>query len=417
MASNANLRRAALAALFLFGASTTAGAENWPRFRGPNGSGQGEADGIPSEFTAADYAWRASLPGLGHSSPVAWGGQVFVTSAHPETAELTVQAFDLATGAEQWQRRYAGSPHEKHLTNSFATSTPAVDDERLYVAWKRGDGVMLAAITHAGDAVWEREITHLTEGHGFGASPIVVGDVLILGNDTQDAADSAIFGLDRRTGEQLWRTPCATAKTTYATPLVWESPDAGPLLLTCTMSAGLTAYDPKTGRAVWNTLATELPDRCVSSPILVDNLVLISCGSGNNGLHLIAAELKTAAEPPTEVYRLKQSIPNIPTPVASGDVVFLWYDGGVVTAIDGPTGEVYWRKRVGGKFHSSPIRIGNRIFGISLEGEVDVLVAGKEYKLIARNQLGEPVTATPAVADGRLLIRTEQSLICLGAKP
>ena len=97
--------------------------------------------------------------------------------------------------------------------------------------------------------------------------------------------------------------------------------------------------------------------------------------------------------------------------------MFLWYDRGVVTCIDGATGKVHWRERVGGNFHSSPVRVGDRIFGISLDGEVIVLAASKEYKLIARNELGEPVTATPAVADGRLLIRTEQSLICLGGKP
>jgi outer membrane protein assembly factor BamB len=417
MALNANLGRAALAALLLFGGSAVVWAENWPRFRGPNGAGQSDAADIPSEFTADDYLWRALLPVVGHSSPVVWNGQVFVTSADPETAELTVLAFDLATGSEKWQRRYPGGPHSIHETNSFATSTPAVDDERIYVAWKRGDTVMLAAITHDGKAVWDREVSPLTEGWGFGASPVVVGDVVVLGNDTKDVAESAIYGFDPRTGSQIWRTACASGKTTYAAPLVWESPDAGPLLVFATMESGLSAYDPKTGRKVWNALTADLPDRCVSSPVMVGDLVLVSCGSGNNGLHLLGAKLTSAAEAPTEVYRLKQSIPNIPTPVVAGNIAFLWYDGGVVTAIDGPTGEVHWRKRVGGKFHSSPICIGDRIFGISLEGEVDVLRAGKDYELIARNQLGEPVTATPAVADGRLLIRTERSLICLGTKP
>jgi outer membrane protein assembly factor BamB len=122
MALNANLGRAALAALLLFGGSAVVWAENWPRFRGPNGAGQSDAADIPSEFTADDYLWRALLPVVGHSSPVVWNGQVFVTSADPETAELTVLAFDLATGSEKWQRRYPGGPHSIHETNSFATS-------------------------------------------------------------------------------------------------------------------------------------------------------------------------------------------------------------------------------------------------------------------------------------------------------
>ena len=391
-------------------------ADSWPRFRGPNGDGQSDADGIPSEFTAADYAWQTPLPVVGHSSPVVWDDDIFVTSADPDTAELTVQCFDLGNGAEKWQRRYTGAPHAKHLTNSFATSTPAADAEQVYVAWKKGDAVMLAAITHGGDEVWQREIAHLAERHGYGTSPIVVGDVVCITNDTEDAADSAIMGFDRRSGDELWRTPCAAAKTSFATPLVWQSPGAKQLILMPTMSAGLTAYDPATGKALWNTLTKDLPDRCVSSPILAGDLVLVSCGSGNNGLHLIAARL-AGADPPQEVYRLKQSIPNIPTPVVAGDMVVLWYDRGIVTAVDVATGEIHWRERVGGNFHSSPVRIGDRIFGVSLEGEVVVLAANKKYELIARSSLGEPVTASPAVADGRLLIRTEHSLICLGGKP
>lgn len=395
----------------------TAQGDTWPRFRGANGDGQSDAAGIPSEFTAADYAWQAALPGLGHSSPVVWNDRVFVTSAMPDSAELMVLCYDLATGEERWQRRFAGSPHAMHATNSYATSTPALDGDHLYVAWKKGDAVWLAAITHDGETVWERQTGRLAEAHGFGTSPVVIGDVVCITNDTEEAADSAMVGLDRRTGAELWRQPCAAAKTSYATPLVWQAPSGESLLLMSTMGGGLTAYEPRSGKIAWSAFDKDLPDRCVSSPVLAGDIVLISCGSGNNGKHLIGAALGSAAEAPAEAYRLTQSIPNIPTPVVAGEMVVLWYDRGVVTAIDAATGRVHWRERVGGNFHSSPVRVGDRIFGISLEGEVVVLAADEQYRLIARNELGERVTATPAVAGGRLLIRTEESLICLGGAP
>lgn len=391
-------------------------ADVWPRFRGANGDGQSSAAGVPSEFTEADYAWKVTLPGIGHSSPVVWDGRVFVTSANVDTAELHVMCFDLATGQEKWQRRFPGGVHSKHLTNSFATSTPALDATHLYVAWKVGETVKLAALTHDGDEIWTSDVGHLAEGHGFGTSPMVVGDVVCITNDTADEADSQILGFDRHTGQKLWNTPCGVGKTSYATPCVWQTPGGRTLLLMSTMSKGLTAYDPATGAIVWNAFTTDLPDRCVSSPIVAGDTVLISCGSGNNGKWLIGARLGAGDAPPPEVYRLKQSIPNIPTPVVAGDLAFLWYDRGIITCIDSATGESHWRERVGGNFHSSPLRVDDRIFGISLEGEVVVLAADKEYKLIARSALGEPVTATPAVADGRMLIRTEQSLICLGGK-
>ena len=120
--------------------------------------------------------------------------------------------------------------------------------------------------------------------------------------------------------------------------------------------------------------------------------------------------------PPAEAYRLRQGVPNIPTPVVAGDLLFVWHDRGTVTCLDVATGEPYWQKRISGMFFSSPVRIGNRIFGLSTDGDVVVLAADKEYKLLARNSLGEPSQATPAVSGGRLFYRTESSLICLGEK-
>jgi outer membrane protein assembly factor BamB len=406
----------ALAAIvLLFGSNSR--ADVWPRFRGSNGDGQASATAVPSEFTEAEYAWKAALPGLGHSSPVVWGDRVFVTSADADAAELSVMCFDLQSGNEQWRRRFPGGSHAKHLTNSYATATPAVDAEHVYVAWKAGETVQLAAVTHEGNDVWQAEVGHLAEAHGFGTSPMLAGDVVCITNDTDNDADSQILGFNRRTGEKLWETPCGVGKTSYATPVLWEAPGGRALILMSTMSRGLTAYEPKSGAIVWNAFTTDLPDRCVSSPILAGETVLISCGSGNNGKHLIGAKLGGAADVPQEAFRLTGSIPNIPTPVVAGDLAFLWYDRGIVTCINSATGKVHWRQRIGGNFHSSPIRVGDRLFGISLEGEVIVLAASEDYELLGRSDLGESVTATPAVADGRILIRTEESLICLGGKP
>jgi outer membrane protein assembly factor BamB len=277
--------------------------------------------------------------------------------------------------------------------------------------------VKLAAVTHQGRDVWQRDVGHLAEVHGFGTSPMLAGDVVCMTNDTEAEEDSEIFAVDRRTGEEVWRQKSGGGKTSYATPCVWEAPGGKSLILMSTMGGGLTAYDPGSGAIAWNVLAHDLPDRCVSSPIVAAGHALVSCGSGNNGKHLIAMKLTSADEPPVESYRLKQSIPNIPTPVVAGELVFLWHDRGMVTCIDGATGKVHWRERIGGNFHSSPLRIGDRIFCISLTGEVVVLAAKAEYELIARHELGEPVVATPAVANNRLLIRTEQSLLCLGGEP
>jgi outer membrane protein assembly factor BamB len=237
-----------------------------------------------------------------------------------------------------------------------------------------------------------------------------------LTNDTEVAEESCIFGVNRLTGDVLWRAPCGIGKTSYATPAVWTAPGGRTLLVMGTMGKGLTAYDPSTGDVVWNSLDHDLSDRCVSSPIIAGDVVVVSCGAANHGKHLIGAKLGAGDEPATEIYRLDNAIPNVPTPVVFDDAIVLWYDKGIVSCIDAATGKVHYRERIGGNFHSSPLHVGDRIFGISIDGEVWALAASKEFKVLGRSHLGETVFATPAVADGRLLIRTDQSLICLGGK-
>ena len=324
-------------------------AENWDRFRGPNGAGESEATGIPSQWTEADYVWKKTLPGVGHSSPVVWNGRVFVTSGDSDSAEQIVLAIDARTGEQIWEQRFAGAAYAMHRDNSYATSTPAVDDDHLYVLWLDGDKITLAALSHDGEEVWRRQIGKLSEPHGFGTSPVVVGDVVCVANETDDAAQSTVIGVDRMSGDVRWSMPRETGKTAFATPCLWDAPDGRKLLITASMGSGLTAFDPATGQIEWQALQRDLPDRCVSSPIVAAGLIMVSCGSGNNGLHLIAARPGTKGEPTQEIYRLRQGVPNIPTPVIAGDLMFLWHDRGTVTCLDAATGKEYWRERIGGK--------------------------------------------------------------------
>jgi outer membrane protein assembly factor BamB len=395
-------------------AVNVAQAENWERFRGPNGAGQSDAAGIPNEWTEADYLWKKSLPGVGHSSPVIWGDRVFVTSGDPDSGEQIVLAFDAKSGDQLWEKRFASDIYSMHRDNSYATSTPAADADQLYVLWLDGKRVTLAALTHDGSEVWRRQVASLVEKHGFGTSPIVIGDTVCVVNETDNAERSSVIGVDRASGDIRWTVPRGAGKTAFATPCVLTTATGRELLVMSSMGSGVTAYDPATGEIVWQVLEHDLPDRCVSSPIVAAGLVVVSCGSGNNGLQLIALRPGENGESPTEAYRLREGVPNIPTPVVAGDLLFLWHDRGTVSCLDAATGELHWRKRVSGMFHSSPVRIGSRIFGLSKEGEVVVLAADKEYKLLARNSLGERCQATPAVADDRLYYRTESSLVCLG---
>ena len=133
-------------------------AENWERFRGPNGAGRSEDDAIPSEWKAENFLWKRPLESVGHSSPVIWDGTVYVTSADPDTGAQLVFALDAATGVPRWQKKFDLSTYHINPQNSYASSTPAVDEEHLYLTWLDGGRATLVALTHDGNEVWRRAV-------------------------------------------------------------------------------------------------------------------------------------------------------------------------------------------------------------------------------------------------------------------
>ncbi len=392
--------------------ATSALAGNWDRFRGPNGAGQSDDAGIPTRWEPANFLWKRPLPGVGHSSPVIWGTRLFITSADPKTGEQIVSAFDALSGTPLWEKRFDAGQYHMNSLNSYASSTPAVDANQIYLLWLKGDRVILTAIAHDGNDLWRRDIGPFAEVHGFGKSPIVVDDLVYVANDNQ--AESSVVAVDSKSGRVRWQVPREAGITAFATPCVLDPSAKEKNLLAVSTASGLTAIRATTGQVAWQGLKDELTERCVSSPIVAGGMVLVSCGQGGNGKLLIAVRPGDREHPPQEVYRLEQSIPNVPTPVVAGDLLFLWHDRGIVSCYDLATGHQNWRQRVGGDYHSSPLRIGDRIFGVSRNGEVVVLAADRQFQILARNALDEPCHATPAVANSRLYLRTESSLICVG---
>jgi outer membrane protein assembly factor BamB len=387
-------------------------ADNWERFRGPNGAGQSDESRIPTKWEPANFLWKKPLPGVGHSSPVIWGKRLFLTSADPKTGAQIVSAFDVQSGAQLWEKRFDAGSYHMNQMNSYASSTPAADAGRLYLLWLQDGRVILAALAHDGNPVWRRDIGSFKETHGFGKSPIVVDDLVYVANDSQ--AESSLVAVDRSTGDVRWQVPRESGITAFATPCVLDPAAKEKTLLAVSTASGLTAIHAESGKVAWQGLKDDLTERCVSSPVVAGGMVLVSCGQGGNGKLLIAVRPGDGDRGPQEVYRLEKTIPNVPTPVVAGDLLFLWHDRGVVSCYDLATGHLNWHERIGGDYHSSPLRIGNRIFGISMAGEVVVLAADRQFQLLARNPLNEPCHATPAVANGRLYVRTESSLICVG---
>ena len=405
------------AALCILVFTLSAEAQEWTRFRGPNGSGAGKAD-LPEQITDKNILWRATLPGSGHSSPVVWGEKIFLTCSPSGVTDAEARRIVVCIGAKDgkllWQREYSTGAYRKHADNSFASPSCAVDAERVYF-WAAGpEKSILVALAQAdGKEIWQRELGPFQSQHGPGSSPFVLDDAVVLDSD-QDGPGSFVQAFDAKSGATRWKAEMKSGKHTIATPCVLSA-KAGAQIVTTTFSNGMVALDAKTGKRAW-----EMPGlfslRCVSSPIVTDaGLIVGQCGEGSaNSL----VEVVKPGEKPEKVYEVIRTGGYVPTPIAVGDLLFLWKENGFVTCLRAATNEQLWSERVEGPYYASPICVGGkggRLYNLTRSGELVVIAADEKFKLIQRFPLGERNSfATPAVSGGKLYVRTFTQLIAIG---
>ena len=401
----------------VLGATLVAGpaqSQEWTRFRGPNGTGLGNATNLPARWTAADYQWKLRLPGSGHSSPVLWGERLFVTCADAAAGRWRLVCVNAAHGSVAWQKDFPLPSHALHRNNTYATATAAVDDQRVYVPRLDGKELHLLALTHTGTPAWEFNAGPFQTEHGLAHSPIRQGNLLIVADDHDLAG--RILALDAASGRLVWEVPRSAGRADYSTPCLYQPEGAAPVLIFNTGEDGVSAVDPKNGELVWSA-ARPLSLRSISSPVIAGGLLFSSCGSGGGGNYVVA--LRPPAQPggKAEVaYELRKSAPYVPTPLALGPLLFLWSDGGIVTCAESATGKTLWQERVGGDYLSSPVCADGKLYGVSVTGEVVVLAADRQFQELGRSSLGAPAEATPAVANGHLYFRSLNELLSLGPK-
>ena len=410
------MAKPALACLLAWTAFSSLAAQEWTRFRGPNGSGECEVDGIPVAWGEKDYLWKVKLPGAGNSSPVVWDDRVYATSSNDADAAQFVSCLNLSDGREVWKQSITGKVYHKNVLSSFADATPALDRDHIYLAWATPEEYTILAIDQrTGKDAWRRSLGPFVAQHGFGASPIVFKDMLIVPND-QDGA-SSITALDCATGKTRWTSPRRSTKAAYSTPIVYSGHDGPPELILTSNAHGMSSFDPHTGRLNW-----ELPvmqHRAVGSPIMAGGLLFAACGEGGGGKQMIAVQPPQAGNKQAAkvAYNVEAKLPYVVTPVACGKLIFLWTDQGIVSCLDAGTGKKFWEQRVDGKYYGSPIRIRDRLYCISREGQVVVIAAADKFKLLGETKLDEPSQSTPAVSGGVLLLRTQSQLLAVGKKP
>ena len=398
-------------------------AGNWPQFRGPTVQGLSTEKNPPLKWSATEnIAWKTELPGESWSSPVVWGDRVFVTTATDSGESCHVLSLNRQTGKILWDREvFKQVQRRKQARNTFATPTPATDGERIYAAFNDGSFV---ALKLDGSLAWENRDYKFYGEHGLGSSPILHDGLLIMARDGssegedkklgwQQAWDQArIIALDAKTGRERWQGKRGLSRISHGVPCIWEN-DGKAQVVT---EAGdvVQGFDLKTGERVWSSQV--MGEGKVPSAVLGDGLVFTSGGWG--GKETIKAfklggtgELKETHL----VWEQKKGMPKVPSIIYVKPHLFAITDGGVATCLKAETGEIVWQERVGGNFAASPVAADGRIYFVGDDGVTTVIEAGPEFKLLAKNPLGEKVQASPALSQGQFFIRTEKNLFCIGA--
>lgn len=394
-------------------------AQEWTRFRGPNGSGISSTSAIPVQVTASDYLWRVELPGIGHSSPVLWGEKLFITSAEDAKGKRHLHCLDARTGKTIWTRTYTFEKYHTHEYNTTASSTPSVDSERVYAAWPTPESYLVIASDHAGNEVWRRDLGKLSTQHGGAASPIVMGDVVLLGvYQETEGPEGFLVGLDKKTGDIRWKLPRKqNGSAAYSSPLIYQPKGKKAEAVFTSTAHGMTSIDPESGKINWEAPGV-FTVRCVGSPVVAGDLIFAAAGQGLGVKEAVAVRPGSAqskTDPKVE-YRLPRGPCYVPTPIAIGDRIYAWGDSGIVTCLKAETGETVWNERVGGDFFGSPVCAAGKLYAVSSKGELVVIEAADQFKVLGRSDLGESSHATPAVANGRMYIRTLSHVFCIGKK-
>ena len=384
--------------------------DNWPAWRGPRGDGLSAATHLPVRWGPNEgVRWKTPLPGKGVSSPVVWGDRVFLTSSEGNRHDqLHVLCLDRRDGALVWDRRFWGTaPTRFHGEKSFmATSTPATDGTLVWAFFGTGD---LFCLDFDGRLVWARSLAQEYEPFqnrfGMGSSPVLAGSTLVLQCDHW--GQSYLLGVDKQTGENVWKTD-RTEELGWSSPLVVDVDGEQQVVVSATFS--VKGYDLTTGKELW--VARGMSRSCIPTAVANDRTIFAVSGQGGQTMAIRKGGRGDITDSHV-VWTATRGAPYVPSPLLVDGLYYLVEDGGIATCFDAETGARVWQKRLGAAYTASPVAGDGKIYLIDEAGTTTVLRPGREFEVIAKNELEEPVFASPAIAQGELFLRTAGQLVCV----
>ena len=432
----------AAAALSVF-TGNAAPNTNWSAWRGSDGTGVSAETNLPTEWSAdKNIKWKTALPGRGHSSPIVWGNNIFLTTdiegeivpgakavahkiegedyVHPDSIgadrkhTFKVLCLDRVTGKIQWeQTAYSGTVYDgRHRKGSYAAPTMVTDGQFVY-AWFGGEGDGLYCYDLKGKLIWKTAVAKIASvGMGPSTSPVMADGVIALQCDEDEGKNSFIAGVDKKTGKELWRTP-RPVQAGWSTPLVVKTAKGSEIV-----TSGfewVISYEPKTGKELWRMKGPQ--SNALPTPLAGFGMVFVYSGAPLKKTLAIKLGGSGDVTATNLAWSYEKGTAYIPSSILYGDNLYLMTDRGILTCLDAKTGKVIYeggRVPVPATFTASPVAFDGKILLTSEDGDTYVIKAGPKHEVIATNSVGEPVYASTAISDGMIFIRGEKSLFCIG---
>jgi outer membrane protein assembly factor BamB len=391
---------------------------NWPRFRGPAGSGISAYTNVPVTWnvqTGEGVAWKSAVPLYGPNSPVVWENRVFVIGSTAKRREF--YCFDTGTGKLLWQQvvelaeSSSEPPSVMEDTGGYSPSTAATDGRRVYAIFANGD---VAAFDYKGIQAWARNLGKPDNSYGHASSLELYQNRLLIQFDQGGGKDnkSKLLALDTATGQTVWESQPRPVPNSWSSPILIQTSQR-PQIITCG-NPWVIAYDPSNGSEIWRVRA--LAGEVTPSPVFSGGLVCVAMESEK--LWAIKPDGVGDVTTTHVAWTAEDGLPDICSPLADGQRIYLLTTPGTLTCYQLATGKKLWEKELGSDltFHASPSLVGDRIWLITVTGIVIQVAAANEYKDLGRVELGDEVLASPAFSDGRAFFRTKKNLICVGKK-
>lgn len=424
----------------------TSGPANWSQWRGPEGTGLSPETDLPTEWGAGkNIKWSAAIAGRGHSSPIVWGDRIFLTTdvegetvagakavehklggqifVHPDSVganrrhTFKVLALARQTGKILWdQTAYEGTVYDnRHRKGSYAAPTPATDGSRVY-AWFGGEGEGLYCYDYAGKLRWKTAVGKIANvGMGPGSSPVIYENVVILQCDEDEGKNSFIVALDKKSGQEVWKSP-RQVQASWSTPLLVKTAQRAELVTSG--NELVISYDPKTGKELWR--ARGHGSNAIPTPLAGNGMVFVYAGfPAKKTMAIKLGGAGDISDTPSIVWQYEKGTAYVPSSILSGDYIYLMSDRGILTCLEAKTGKIVYeggRLPVPATFTASPVAFAGKILLTSEDGDTYVIRAGPKFEVLSTNSINEPVYASPAISDGMIFIRGEKNLYCIAGK-